>query len=379
MGIYCLYEASGKIGESDKNTIIELRSVVDNLVIVINGVICHSEELNKYADNIIYRENTGLDIGAYKRVILSDEYKDEIGKYEELVLCNNSFYGPFIPFEKIFEEMEESKADFWGISSSEKNLVQHIQSYFLVLRQNIIKEETLFYYLDKWVDEQTIDYYSACSVFENGLFWMLKKAGYMYDAFKRDIDCNNYFNPYGSVKIDKLPILKKKIFSKEFYDKEQAINALFYIMKNYMYDITCILDDASFNYGIKISMEDVSKNKVKKANKDLFQRMDMVGREEVEEFISSQKRVYIYGNGKIAKHIYSCFFFREGNPALQGFVVSDDQSLKEKCFRGYPIYKYSELKDIEEIALLIALNKENTKEIINNLNENNKIKILWKE
>ena len=181
-----------EIGESIIKTLIDLKNVVEYIVVVINGIIHNKNILYKYVNEVVVRENLGFDIGAYKRVILDIKYKNRLKKFDELVLCNNSFYGPFISFKSIFDKMEKSKADFWGISSSERNLVQHIQSYFLVLRYNILNGDEFIRYLEEWIDEKKIDYYGACSVFENGLFWMLKKAGYCFDAYKRNIECDNY-------------------------------------------------------------------------------------------------------------------------------------------------------------------------------------------
>ena len=379
LGIYCIYEPSGEIGESIIKTLIDLKNVVEYIVVVINGIIHNKNILYKYVNEVVVRENLGFDIGAYKRVILDIKYKNRLKNFDELVLCNNSFYGPFISFKSIFDKMEKSKADFWGISSSERNLVQHIQSYFLVLIYNILNGDEFIRYLEEWIDEKKIDYYGACSVFENGLFWMLKKAGYCFDAYKRNIECDNYLNPYGSVKIDKLPILKRKVFSKRFYDEEKVVNALSYVKETYKYDINVILNDAYFNYGIKLNIQEIGKKQSSSVYKDFLQKIDMVSREEIEEFIDLHNQVYIFGNGKMAKHIFSCFFFYENNPKLGGFIVSDDQCIAGNCFRGYPVYKISEIKDLSEKALLLALNKANTRSVMPYLNEVGKIKILWKE
>lgn len=377
-GIFCLYTQTGEIDTSITSTLKELKEIVTYLIIVVNGAINNKRELSAYADEVLIRRNIGLDVGAYANIILSPDYIDMIKNSDELVLCNSSFYGPFISFIEIFEKMKNSTADFWGISSSEKNLVQHIQSYFLVFRRNILDGKELFCYLNERVQIKKIDYYGACSIFENGLFWTLKNAGYQFDAYKRNIDCDNYLNPYGSVKIDRLPVLKRKIFSKEFYQKEKVINALSYIKAAYHYDITPILDNAYSAYGIRLSDEEIKEDLKEEAVKDLFQETAMIEREEVESFILHQKKILIYGIGVMAKMVYSCFFSYENHPKLEGFVVSDDQPVAKSNFRGYPLYKYSEIKNKSNIAILVALNINNTKEVAQQLREVKNVKFLWK-
>ncbi len=235
--IFCMYSLNGQIGSDVFFLLKELRKCVTYIIIVFNGKICMDSKIQNYADAIVVRENVGYDIGAYKCVILSPYYNRIVKESDELILCNSSFYGPFISMDQILKKMECSDSDFWGISSSEKNMVQHIQSYFLVLRNKILKGEELFNYLNNHVDVRKIDYYKACNIFENGLFWELRNAGYIFDAYKRNIDCDNYFNPYGSLKIDGLPILKKKIFSKDFFEKENVLNALAYVKEKYSYNV----------------------------------------------------------------------------------------------------------------------------------------------
>ncbi len=378
VGIFCLYTRTGDIDKTVKHTLIELKNVIEYLVIVVNGFVNNKEDIYLYADDVLFRENSGFDIGAFKCAILSPKYKNRIKESEELVLCNSSFYGPFIPFKDIFESMESSEADFWGLSSSEKNLVEHIQSYFIVFRNRIIKGEELFTYLKERVDIRKLDYFDACSIFENGLFWILKKAGYKFDAYKRNIDCDNYSNPYGSLKIDRLPILKKKIFSQEFYEKERVMNALSYINKIYSYDIGILLDDVYRNYNIKICKEDIERHQIGVASKNIFQNKNLIDKEDIESFIDSHEEMFIYGYGKMAKHIYSCFFFYERNPKLKGFIVSDDQPIIEECFRGYPVYHTADIDNIFEKAVIVALNWNNTRDVINQLKGIKNIKLLWK-
>lgn len=380
-GIFCLFTPSGEMDSTIIHSIKSMYEITDYFIIVVNGSINSIDKLRNYADEIVIRENIGFDIGAYKEIILSPKYIDKIKEVDELILCNSSFYGPFIAFREIFEKMEGSVCDFWGISSSETDISQHIQSYFYVFRRSVLEGKELFRYLREKVNPERLDYFDACSIFENGLFHTLKKAGYWFDAYKRSIDCDIYQNPYGSVKLDGLPVLKKKIFSKEFYQKKRIVNALSYVKEIYGFDIEPILDHARRVYGIELTSREIEAARAGDKDipeKDLIRDPEAVGREEIERFITANQNVYIYGNGVMAKIVYSSFFFYENNSRLKGFVVSDHQMIPAESFKGYPIYRYSEVKARPDIAFLVALNKCNTREVFPQLSKEKNVMFLWR-
>ncbi len=77
------------------------------------------------------------DFGSYKKGYL--HAFDMLETYDELVFANDSCYGPFAPFEQMWETMASRDCDFWGMF---ENCVPgghhwHVQSYFLVFRQAV--------------------------------------------------------------------------------------------------------------------------------------------------------------------------------------------------------------------------------------------------
>lgn len=381
IGIFCLFSPSGEIDPLMVHTIKSMQEIVEYFIIVVNGSLNSIDKLRNYADEVVIRKNIGFDIGAYKDIILSSRYNSKVKEADELVLCNSSFYGPFISFQEIFKKMEQSDSDFWGISSSEKNLSQHIQSYFYVFRRSVLEGDVLFRYLQERVNSERLDYFDACSIFENGLFQTLRKAGYRFDAYKRSIDCDCYLNPYGSVKLDRLPILKRKIFSEEFYHEKRVIDALSYVKETYSFDINPILAHANQAYGIELTNEMIEKAKrdyKEIVEKDLMIDPEAVSRREIELFIMKHQNVHIYGNGVMAGIVYSNFFFYEENPDLKGFIVSDDQTISKESFKGYPVFHYSEVKDRPDIAFIVALNKRNTREVRSLLSKEKNVMFLWR-
>lgn len=89
--------------------------------------------LSTYCDKVIIRDNVGYDFMSYKVGLESFKYRD----YDELVICNDSVYGPLYPLEELFSSMQNKKCDFWGITDNTE-IGYHLQSYFLVVNKNVI-------------------------------------------------------------------------------------------------------------------------------------------------------------------------------------------------------------------------------------------------
>ena len=74
--------------------------------------------LGAYVDSIIVKENSGYDFGSWKAGLRSEE---DLRKYDEIVICNDSVYGPLWPIGVAFKKMETRDCDFWGITASRRS------------------------------------------------------------------------------------------------------------------------------------------------------------------------------------------------------------------------------------------------------------------
>lgn len=86
------------------------------------------KKIKSYVSKIILRSNVGLDFGSWKTAL---SYVKDIYRYHQIILCNDSVYGPLYDLHKVFETMERKNLDMWGITDS-KERTYHLQSYFLV-------------------------------------------------------------------------------------------------------------------------------------------------------------------------------------------------------------------------------------------------------
>jgi lipopolysaccharide biosynthesis protein len=94
------------------------------------------EKLNGIADRVIVRENIGYDFMSWKTGLADLPLEN----FDELVLCNDSAYGPLWPIEDAFDEMGKSNCDFWGLTANRSKGL-HLQSYFIVFRKSVLSSD----------------------------------------------------------------------------------------------------------------------------------------------------------------------------------------------------------------------------------------------
>lgn len=259
--IYVTYDKQKIVDTYIGYMLAELKTCVDYLVVVCNEpeVIKGKEILEKYADQIFYRENKGLDAGAYKDILCNRLGWKQVRAYDELLLVNDSFFGPLCPMVDIFKEMAAKKVDFWGLAKHGEgvyesfggHIPEHIQSFFLVVRSEMLHSH---FFSEYW--ENLPNYMTWKDVVKNHeiLFTdYFVKRGFTFDVLS-DCDANdsshienNYTQyevlPYEMIYKRKFPFLKKKPLRSvtlNLQTQENFKEALNYIDKNTSYDVNYI-------------------------------------------------------------------------------------------------------------------------------------------
>ena len=118
LGIFLFFDADGIADDYIAFLLRSIRPCLARLLVVANGKLDDASraKLAPFADEIFVRPNEGFDVGAWKEALFERVGEGHFGEYDELVLFNDSFFGPFRPFEDIFRDMEGDGADFWGLS-----------------------------------------------------------------------------------------------------------------------------------------------------------------------------------------------------------------------------------------------------------------------
>ena len=340
LAIFVFYDSEGKVDEYIYYLLQEINNVVSKLVVIINGKILSESKksLERYSRDIIERENNGLDGGAFKEYFTSYIREEELLKYDEIIILNDSFYGPVFSIENIFNEMRNVKCDYWGMTrhnghhDSGYNISSHIQGYFLVFRKRIIHDEC---FLEFWEQMETPNNYDqAVKNYEIGINTWLDRHGYRgisYVDYKGGTnlinECINPFmeEPYKLIKECGCPVLKRKAIS---ILNEEGIKAVKYIEGQTSYDTKMIWN----NWERKVQTSEIKSESIERIN-DFCKRYDSV---------------YIYGKGKVGESLRHVLELLEIN--ITGYVVSEgsDESgtLDIACLNG-----------IEKVGIIIGVGR----------------------
>lgn len=134
--VYSHYDRDNIIDDYSVEQIKELSTVASVIFVSTSSLPSVEEQkISVYTKKIICRENVGYDFLSYR---IGYEEALNLGlEIDELVLCNDSVYGPFTPLAPFFSRAEPIHCDFWGVTSSRIN-GWHLQSYFLVFRKQVL-------------------------------------------------------------------------------------------------------------------------------------------------------------------------------------------------------------------------------------------------
>ena len=192
LGIFLFYDKDGRADRYIKYLLDSIRPSLDHLIIIVNGYADDDAKamLSGSGDELVIRENKGLDIAAWKQGITEVCGKEKLEEYDTLVLFNDSFFGPFYPFEEIFSDMDKKAPDFWGLSVhgsvSGSGLCpygyrpRYIQTYFLVFEKKLLHSDDFYSFWEK--QPLYTDYNEAAEKFVAVLTQQFADLGYKWEV-----------------------------------------------------------------------------------------------------------------------------------------------------------------------------------------------------
>ena len=119
LGIFVFYDPDGIVDGYVTHLLQTLRPNFKKLIVVSNSNVSDAEKnkLEQNSDGVFVRENRGLDAAAFKAGMVSFCGWEEVCRYDEVVLINDTFFGPMGSFAAVFDDMAEKDLDFWGMSA----------------------------------------------------------------------------------------------------------------------------------------------------------------------------------------------------------------------------------------------------------------------
>lgn len=362
LGIFVFYDAHGIVDQYIKWLLQDLMTSLTELIVVINGEIGPdgADFFGSIASDVIVRKNEGFDGGAYADVVCN--YLGQLGlsKYDEVVFVNDTYYGPFVPFQHIFKAMENESSDFWGLSRLDMGIFSLIDSYMMVFKRRIIESGDLVAFF-RGIEGKINDYYEACAYFEIGLLSHFKDLGYQFSTYMKPRTFNIFYEILMEDNLDfssrSDPVLKRKAFSNGFLSDDQCIFLLWRISAHSVYDIDLITENVARIYNRHFDMKYLN-NAVEMPEDPYFDTCN-VSHSELAGFLAANDDIYIYGTGLFGRLVY--LLMKDAMKNLRGFVVSDGRAKQDRCY-GYPVKYFSELERAE-VGILVSLSAKSSEMI----------------
>lgn len=262
LGVFVFYDRDGIVDDYVPYLLNDLKENLSRLVVVCNGKLTPKgrERLTEITPDVFVHENKGFDAGAYKYAFENYLSWEQLKKYDELVMCNDTFYGPFWPFKEVFDKMDEYAAvDFWGLTVHGKlhgaysELPEHLQSFFLVVRKKmLISHEFGRFWKCILPDEEDVDH--VIEDFEANFTKYFEDCGFRWKPYadtrpleqRKDAYSLNHtiFNCEELISKYHCPIIKRRAFTwphlQTTTDGGNTVRAVKYIDEHTNYDINLI-------------------------------------------------------------------------------------------------------------------------------------------
>lgn len=265
LAIYVHHDSKGEVGEYIIYCLQGLKKIINEILFVVNGDIQsqYKTQLENMGVTVLQRENVGFDWSGWKYGIEYIGY-DKLKEYDNLLITNNTFYGPIYPFEEMWNEMSARSCDFWGINKHPNikwaNLeghrvffYEHIQSYWVVFKNKILNSKCFENYWKnisvhkKWIDMVTKGEFELTRYFLK--FGFVDDCYMNFEKYSRLVNCSPTFLTDIQVIEDRCPIIKRKYLydcvSHIYHYKvnDGARKLLDYVNKNTFYNVDLIYKD----------------------------------------------------------------------------------------------------------------------------------------
>jgi glycosyltransferase involved in cell wall biosynthesis len=130
----CIFSHYSPNGIIDDYILFYLKSLseINDIIFVSTSETMQDNELKKvenFSKHIIIKENYGYDFGAWKTGF--DIASSSLYEYDNLILCNDSVFGPLFPLNDMLTKMQEQNYDVFAVNDNHQ-IEYHLQSYFII-------------------------------------------------------------------------------------------------------------------------------------------------------------------------------------------------------------------------------------------------------
>lgn len=162
VGVFAHHDKDDVVDEYVLRYLEGLAEVVDRIVFVSDGDLSARQagKAGRIASAVFSERHGEYDFGSYKRGIRIARERGWLDSAEELVLCNDSCFGPMVPLRTVWDRKAGDDHDLHGITTSVHGYRKtesgyeptdsdlHVQSYFMVLSRRLFSSDAFATFLE---------------------------------------------------------------------------------------------------------------------------------------------------------------------------------------------------------------------------------------
>ena len=185
IAVFASYSEDGMLPLQVVPYIKGLQEVAETIVFVCDNELFPHElkKIKGMVKHVITGKHGEYDFGSYKRGIAWVEENGYLNKADDLILCNDSCFGPINSFVPIFKVMDARSPDFWGVTDSSQ-YSYHLQSYFIVFSKKVFESKVFLNFIKSIKKQENVQ--SVILNYEIGLTKILQDAGFKPEAFVKN-------------------------------------------------------------------------------------------------------------------------------------------------------------------------------------------------
>lgn len=260
----CLFAAYNKNGIIQDYVVYYLKCLSEyaNIYYMADNPTSEDElmKIKPYIKESYCYHHGKYDFGSWQELIKMIGW-DKLSEYDELILANDSMFGPLFPFEKYFKKMEnDSEWDICGINRNYDYRTKEwfLNSYFLVFKKKAYMSDIFKNHIESV--EKKDSPYDVVNAYEIPFMKKFYDKGYKVKCL---IDCNDHvYMQWRKFILKGSPFLKKKIFDDDLFVKSRAYSWKNFIIKhteynpelieNYFKDSNMVYRDYKYLFNKKI-------------------------------------------------------------------------------------------------------------------------------
>lgn len=174
----------------------QMKDLYNKVIFISNSPLSDSDKkrLADLQDKIIIRSNEGFDFAAYREGM---EWLGwgKIGEYDNVTIMNDTCFGPIFPMKSVYEKMEKTNSNFWGITDHravdendfwhkehQRTYPYHLQAYFVCFDKKVVQSPAFrtFFTDNATTDNTRAEVVEKC---ELGLTPYLVERGFKSGSF----------------------------------------------------------------------------------------------------------------------------------------------------------------------------------------------------